>query len=151
MNFELYFWVFKCKYMISVQDAFTILQNNLPALQQVEYPLIQARKHILAEDVFSPINMPPFRQSAMDGYALCLFDGLEYEILGEIKAGDSDLVELSPGQAIKIFTGAPVPDSAQAVIPIEKVSEKEGRLLLEQAVLPETNVRPIGFRKWNFA
>lgn len=130
--------------MISVQDAFTILQNNLPALQQVEYLLIQARKHVLAETVFSPINMPPFRQSAMDGYALCLFEGLDYEIIGEIKAGDSHLVNLLPGQALKIFTGAAVPDSAQAVIQIEKVSEKDGRLYLQEPVEPETNVRPMG-------
>ncbi len=130
--------------MVSVQDAFSILQNNLPALQQVEIPLIQVQKHVLAEAVFSPINMPPFRQSAMDGYALCLFEGLEYEIIGEIKAGDSHLVELLPGQAIKIFTGAAVPDSAQAVIQIEKVSEKDGRLFLQEPVKPETNVRPVG-------
>ena len=130
--------------MVSVQDAFSILQNNLPALQQVEIPLIQVQKHVLASAVFSPINMPPFRQSAMDGYALCLFEGLEYEIIGEIKAGDSHLVELLPGQAIKIFTGAAVPDSAQAVIQIEKVSEKDGRLFLEEVVKPETNVRPVG-------
>lgn len=130
--------------MVSVQDAFSILQNNLPALQQVEFPLIQAQKHVLASAVFSPINMPPFRQSAMDGYALCLFEGLEYEIIGEIKAGDSHLVELLPGQAIKIFTGAAVPDSAQAVIQIEKVSEKDGRLFLQEPVKPETNVRPVG-------
>lgn len=130
--------------MISVQDAFSILQNNLPVPQQVEYSLVQAQKHILAADIFSPINMPPFRQSAMDGYALCLFDGLDYEIIGEIKAGDSDLVELLPGQAIKIFTGAPVPDSAQAMIQIEKVTEKDGRLYLEEQVKPDTNVRPIG-------
>jgi molybdopterin molybdotransferase len=130
--------------MISVQDAFTILQNNLPALQQVECSLIQARKHVLAEEIFSPINMPPFRQSAMDGYALCLFEGLEYEIIGEIKAGDSHLVELLPGQALKIFTGAAVPHSAQAVIQIEKVLEKDGRLHLQEPVKPETNVRPVG-------
>ena len=130
--------------MISVQDAFTILKNNLPQLQEAEYALAQARKHVLAETVFSPINMPPFRQSAMDGYALCLFDGLEYEIIGEIKAGDSFLVELVPGQAIKIFTGAAVPDSAQAVIQIEKVSEKNGRLFLQEPVESETNVRPVG-------
>lgn len=130
--------------MVSVQDAFSILQNNLPALQQVEIPLIQVQKHVLASAVFSPINMPPFRQSAMDGYALCLFEGLEYEIIGEIKAGDSHLVELLPGQAIKIFTGAAVPDSAQAVIQIEKVSEKDGRLFLQEPVKPETNVRPVG-------
>lgn len=130
--------------MVSVQDAFDILQNNLPVLQQVEYSLMQARKHILAQDILAPINMPPFRQSAMDGYALCLFEGLEYEIIGEIKAGDSDLVELLPGQAIKIFTGAPIPDSAQAVIQIEKVSLKGDRLHLEELVKPHTNVRPIG-------
>ena len=130
--------------MISVQDAFSILQKNLPPLQQVEYSLIQARKHVLAEEIFSPINMPPFRQSAMDGYALCLFEGLEYEIIGEIKAGDSHLVQLLPGQALKIFTGAAVPDSALAVIQIEKVAEKEGRLYLQEPVKQETNVRPVG-------
>ncbi|MES2575783.1 MAG: gephyrin-like molybdotransferase Glp [Bacteroidota bacterium] len=130
--------------MISVQEAFSILQNNLPVLEQVEYSLGQARKHVLAEDLFSPINMPPFRQSAMDGYALGLFEGLDYEIIGEIKAGDSHLVELLPGQALKIFTGAAVPDSAQAVIQIELVSEKDGRLYLQEKVLPDTNVRPVG-------
>ncbi|WP_269226042.1 molybdopterin molybdotransferase MoeA [Flavobacterium eburneipallidum] len=130
--------------MISVQDAFSILENNLPELQEAEYTLAQARKHILAETIFSPINMPPFRQSAMDGYALCLFEGLEYEMMGEIKAGDSHQVELLPGQAVKIFTGAAVPDTTQAVIQIELVSEKDGRLYLEEQVNPETNVRPIG-------
>jgi molybdopterin molybdotransferase len=130
--------------MISVQEAFSTLQNNLPTLQEVAYPLFQARKHILAQSLFSPINMPPFRQSAMDGFALCLHDALVYEIIGEIKAGDSHLVELLPGQAIKIFTGAAVPDSAQAVIQIEKVAANGTQLLLEELVLPETNVRPIG-------
>jgi molybdopterin molybdotransferase len=130
--------------MISVQEAFSILQNNLPVLNQVDYSLIQARKHNLAQDVFSPVNMPPFRQSSMDGYALCLFDGLEYEIIGEVKAGDAHQVNLSPGQAVKIFTGAPVPNKAQAVIQIEKVSEIKRKLFLQEAVKPETNVRPIG-------
>jgi molybdopterin molybdotransferase len=130
--------------MISVQDAFTILQNNLPILQEVEFTLVQARNHILASAVFSTIQMPPFRQSAMDGYALCLFDGLDYEIIGEVKAGDSHQVHLLPGQAVKIFTGAAVPDTAQAVIQIEKISKKDGRLLLQETVLPNTNIRPIG-------
>lgn len=130
--------------MISVQEAFSILQNNLPTLEEVAYPLFQARKHILAKSLLSPINMPPFRQSAMDGYALCLHDALVYEIIGEIKAGDSHLVELLPGQAVKIFTGAAVPDSAQAVIQIEKVAANGTQLLLDELVHPETNVRPIG-------
>jgi molybdopterin molybdotransferase len=130
--------------MISVQDAFSILKSNLPSLQEKECSLVQARKHVLSQTLFSPINMPPFRQSAMDGFALCLHDDLVYEIIGEIKAGDSHQMVLLPGQAIKIFTGAAVPDSAQAVIQIEKVSVKEQQLFLEAAVKPETNVRPVG-------
>lgn len=130
--------------MISVQDAFSILQNNLPALQETDYSLVQARKHIVSQNLFSAINMPPFRQSAMDGFALCLHDALIYEIIGEIKAGDTHQVVLLPGQAVKIFTGAAVPDSAQAVIQIEKVTVKEQQLLLETMVKPETNVRPVG-------
>lgn len=130
--------------MITVSDAFSILEQNLPVLQEIELPLLQARKHILAKSLVSPINMPPFRQSAMDGFALCLHDALVYEIIGEIKAGDSHKVELIPGQAVKIFTGAAVPDSAQAVIQIEKVVANGTQLLLDVLVLPETNVRPIG-------
>jgi len=130
--------------MITVSEAFSILEQNLPVLQEIELPLLQARKHILAKSLVSPINMPPFRQSAMDGFALCLHDALVYEIIGEIKAGDSHKVELIPGQAVKIFTGAAVPDSAQAVIQIEKVVANGNQLLLDVLVLPETNVRPIG-------
>jgi molybdopterin molybdotransferase len=130
--------------MISVQEAFSILEQNLPPLHKVEYPLFQARKHILAESLLSSINMPPFRQSAMDGYALCLHDALVYEIIAEIKAGDSHIIELLPGQAVKIFTGAAIPDSAQAVIQIEKVAANGTQLLLDELVEPETNVRPIG-------
>jgi molybdopterin molybdotransferase len=130
--------------MISIQEAFSILEQNLPALHEVECSLFQARKHILAQSLLSPINMPPFRQSAMDGYALCLHDALVYKIIGEIKAGDSHIVELLPGQAVKIFTGAAVPDSAQAVIQIEKAAANGTQLLLDELVEPETNVRPIG-------
>jgi molybdopterin molybdotransferase len=130
--------------MISIQEAFSILEQNLPALHEVEISLFQARKHILAQSLLSPINMPPFRQSAMDGYALCLHDALVYKIIGEIKAGDSHIVELLPGQAVKIFTGAAVPDSAQAVIQIEKAAANGTQLLLDELVEPETNVRPIG-------
>ena len=97
--------------MISVQDAFSILKNNLPESKEVEYSLVQARKHVLSQNLYSPINMPPFRQSAMDGFALCLHDSLEYEIISEIKAGDTHQVNLLSGQAVKIFTGAAVPGS----------------------------------------
>lgn len=130
--------------MISVQEAISILAQNMPMPQTQRFPLIEARNHILAASILSPINMPPFRQSAMDGYALCLHQSLSYEIIGEIKAGDSQKLHLLPGQAVKIFTGAAVPDSAQAVIQIEKVSSIGTQLQLEAFPEPQMNIRPIG-------
>lgn len=130
--------------MISITEAFSILENTPFPLKEVTVSLWEARNSVLAETVFSPINMPPFRQSNMDGYALCLHNVLEYSIVGEIKAGDFYSDKLQPGQAVKIYTGAAVPDSAQAVIQIEKVSANGNLLQLQENVLPETNVRSLG-------
>lgn len=130
--------------MISVQEAFAILQANLPLPQSAVYPLVQARKHVLAESVYSPISMPPFRQSSMDGYALCLHESLAYECIGEVKAGDTHQITLVPGQAVKIFTGAAVPDTAQAVVQIEIVKRMESTVQLDKQPVIGMNVRPIG-------
>jgi molybdopterin molybdotransferase len=130
--------------MVSVHDAFSILKNSLPEYKEVQYTLLQARNYVLSQAINSPVNMPPFRQSAMDGFALCLHDTLEYDIIGEVKAGDTHQMTLLPGQAIKIFTGAAVPDSAQAVIQIEKTSVKEGIVYLQEQPKSGVNVRPIG-------
>jgi len=140
----LYFWIFNTIPMISVQEAFAILQANLPLPQTVVYPLVQARKHVLAASVYSPINMPPFRQSSMDGYALCLHESLAYECIGEVKAGDTHQITLVPGQAVKIFTGAAVPDTAQAVVQIEIVKRMESTVQLDKQPVIGMNVRPIG-------
>lgn len=130
--------------MITVSEAFSILENNVPPAQEIQYSLLQARKHVLSKTIYSPINMPPFRQSAMDGFAVCLNDRLEYEILGEVKAGDAESFVLQPGQAVKIFTGAAVPDTAQAMIPIEKVVVEHSILKLHNIPQPNENIRPIG-------
>jgi molybdopterin molybdotransferase len=130
--------------MVTIQEAFSILKNNLPQSEIIELNLAKAKKHILAEDLFAPISMPPFRQSAMDGFALSLFGGLEYEIIGEIKAGDAHQVELQPGQAVKIFTGAPVPDSATAVMQIEKATVSGTALTLDELPKFQMNIRPVG-------
>lgn len=76
--------------MISVAEALTIIQDNSkPTLEFKRMELSKSLAHYLSEDVISPINMPPFRQSAMDGYALHLNDSLSYHIIGEVKAGDN--------------------------------------------------------------
>ena len=131
-------------YFVTIPEAFQLLNDNCVESKIVEVLLKDANRYILAEDVFSPINMPPFRQSAMDGYALCIHNALEYTQVGEIKAGDAVQYELKPGQAVKIFTGAAVPDSAQAVMQIEKVTCALNGIHLQEVPKQELNVRALG-------
>ncbi|WP_339887871.1 gephyrin-like molybdotransferase Glp [uncultured Flavobacterium sp.] len=130
--------------MISVKEAISIINNNIPKSKEIQLSLLDAQKHILAQDVISAINMPPFRQSAMDGYALHMHESLSYKLIGEIKAGDSHKMSLMPGEAIKIFTGAAVPDSTNAVMQIEKTSVTNEILTLNETINLNTNIRPIG-------
>lgn len=130
--------------MIAIQQAFAILEAFPLELRQIDLPLWEARNHVLAKTLPSKIDMPPFPQATMDGYALALHDDLDYTIVGEIKAGDANAVTLKAGEAVKIFTGAAVPESAQAVIQIEKVSVQENRLSLAKPIVAGTNIRPQG-------
>jgi molybdopterin molybdotransferase len=88
--------------------------------------------------------MPPFRQSAMDGYALSLHDSNNYILIDEVKAGDSHQPILKKGDAIRIFTGAPVPETANAVIMQERVSLNDKRISIEGLVKEKDNIRPLG-------
>lgn len=135
---------FKTSYMISLQEAKTILNNNIPNPKETELPLLKALNYCLAKDLFSAINMPPFRQSAMDGYALNVHDSLSYQLIGEIKAGDAHKMVLKSGEAIKIFTGAAVPDTVNAVMQIEKTAITNGKLELKETIHINANIRSIG-------
>lgn len=130
--------------MISIQQAFSILDAFPVSLREINLPLLQARGHVLARKIHSPIDMPPFRQATMDGYALALHDTLSYTVIGEIKAGDDNGIELKPGEAVKIFTGAAVPDSAQSVMQIEKVDVNRNQLLLHHPIESGFNIRVKG-------
>lgn len=131
--------------MISVEQASKIISENtqLPN-KSIDINLIDALGYVLFQDVLSPINMPPFRQSAMDGYALQLHDAKTYSLIGEIKAGDAHQLHLKPGDAVRIFTGAPVPESANAVVMQEKTSSKNQTLIIESNVVKNENIRPLG-------
>ena len=84
--------------MISVDEAFSILNKATFSPQEVEVSLRDAHSFILAETLISPISMPPFRQANMDGFALSLHDELTYDIVGEIKAGDFFDGQLQSGE-----------------------------------------------------
>ncbi|MCB9426495.1 MAG: molybdopterin molybdotransferase MoeA [Flavobacteriales bacterium] len=130
--------------MVSVGEAAQLVANNCKTSDTVVVNLIDAVGMYLSKPVFSEINMPPFRQSAMDGYALCVHESNNYEVIEEIKAGDGHLVELNPGQAVRIFTGAAVPDSANAVIMQERTEVDGIELTILGAITIGDNVRPVG-------
>lgn len=131
--------------MISILEAIQLVKNNsFPLLKSSIKPIEKSGGYKLFLDVFSPLNMPPFRQSAMDGYALCLHDSLTYQFIGEIKAGDSHQPILKKGEAVRIFTGAPVPDTANAVMMQEKVLVNNSQITLESQININHNIRPLG-------
>lgn len=131
--------------MISIEEALQLVKNTVESLlKETVKPVERAGGYKLYKDVFSPINMPPFRQSAMDGYALHLNDSLTYNLIGEIKAGDNLQPNLKKGQAVRIFTGAPVPETANAVVMQEKVDVNGHTITIQNQIPVNTNIRPEG-------
>ena len=130
--------------MISVEEAKQLIENNIIASERITISLVNAVNYNLSKDVISSINMPPFRQSAMDGYALRLENSDTFTVIDEVKAGDSHHPILNNSEAIRIFTGAAVPDTANAVVMQEKVFVDNGTLKLQKNVLSGENIRPMG-------
>ncbi|WP_147676799.1 molybdopterin molybdotransferase MoeA [Algibacter pacificus] len=131
--------------MITIEQAISTVKANSKPLMTSTIKLVEkAGGYILSQDVMSPINMPPFNQSAMDGYALNIHDSATYQLIGEIQAGDDQQPILNPGEAVRIFTGAAVPNSANAVIMQEKVHAEKSQIHIEGTVSKNQNIRPLG-------
>lgn len=86
-----------------------------------------------------------FDNSAMDGYAVCDLSRTEWDIIGVVAAGDDvTAISLSPGQAVRIFTGAGIPANTDSVVPQENTSINNNKVLVEQALKPAANIRRQG-------
>jgi len=134
--------------MISVHEAKKILQENARPLPPKVVPLLQARGRILANDIISPINVPPFHQASVDGYSFNYNDLSNYSHLNlsqEIPAGKSSTTELKPGETARIFTGSPLPKGADTVIMQEFVEVHDNKVSCKDEFLKiGGNVRPMG-------
>lgn len=134
--------------MISVSEAKNIIRNNIEPLRPVIVSLEQASGLVLAEDIFAAVDIPAFPQSSMDGYAFSYDNYIskeKLEIAGEVPAGaDVNFGNLA-GKAIRIFTGAPVPEGADTVVMQEKTSvENHQLIILDEKLIKGDNVRPKG-------
>lgn len=130
--------------MIQVNEALTIVAENSSKMPTQSRPVGKSLGYVLAETIHSPIAMPPFRQSAMDGYAFIHSEKQQYDVISSSQAGDHSNVKLKNNEAVRIFTGAFVPDDADTVVMQEHVMANENSILITRMPEQFANVRAKG-------
>jgi molybdopterin molybdotransferase len=137
--------------MMSVDEAVVIIAARVKAVQDVEtVDLRNADGRVLATGVSAPLPLPPFTNSAVDGYAvrggdLPSTDEQAFPVTGRVQAGASAQAPVKPGHAMRIFTGAPMPEGADTVFMQEDVRiDEAGRVVLPTGLKVGANVRPAG-------
>jgi molybdopterin molybdotransferase len=130
--------------MISVSEALQHIEKYCTHNKKVQKSIEKTLGLVLAENVVSPINMPPFRQSSMDGYAYIHSEDTNYKVVGEVQAGNGANIDLKPGEAVRIFTGAKVPDAADTIVIQENVTRIGDTIEITKIPNIEANVRPLG-------
>jgi len=131
--------------LISVDDALQRILTHMTVLPAEDVPIADALGRVLAEDVVAPEDVPPFPNSSMDGYALRAADiasaspahPVQLTVVMDIPAGVTPVRGIGPMQAARIMTGAPIPEGADAVIPVEQTDDRwvsDGRASLPEKV-----------------
>ncbi len=129
--------------MVTIEEALKVIRDQEVNLETEYRSLSESLNFSLAKDLNAPFDLPSFDNSAMDGYALCgIFT--EYTIIGEVAAGDVVRYILKEGEAVRIFTGAKVPENTTAVMMQEKTKVKENLLFLEQEPKNGQSIRKRG-------
>lgn len=131
--------------MITVEKALEILKSETAPLAGEWKSLGESNGHVLAESILSPIDMPSFDQSAMDGYAINAVEGRKiYNVISEVAAGSGEEPVLNFGEAVRIFTGAMVPASANVVVQQEWVARAGNEIRIEREIQLGQHIRRQG-------
>jgi molybdopterin molybdotransferase len=138
--------------ILSVDDAVAAIVAQLSAVDGAEtVATVAADGRVLAEDLIATLQLPPFTNSAVDGYAvrgedLPTGDARSFRVAGRLQAGSAAAgVPVAPGEAVRIFTGAPMPEQADTVFMQEDVrADETGGVLLPAGLKRGANVRPAG-------
>jgi len=132
--------------MIPVEAAKALIELAIISMEPIYQPIEASTGLVLAQSIYAPYAIPAYRQSSMDGYAIALENIKEVlPIVGEIPAGTMQPFELHYSQAVKIFTGAPVPDNADIVVMKEKCEVIDELLVIHADQLKKgDHIRAIG-------
>ncbi|MHA1339200.1 MAG: molybdenum cofactor synthesis domain-containing protein [Promethearchaeota archaeon] len=141
------------KSLISINEAHSIINANTKQIEDTEYvDILDLEGRVSAENISSPINVPPFRRAAMDGYAIKALDTFSatednpvlLECIDTVHAGEVTKSKIESGQCIQIATGAMVPDSADTVIQVELTEIIDDKIQITKPIAPGTNVSKVG-------
>jgi molybdopterin molybdotransferase len=134
--------------VLTVEEALEAILSRIHPLGVERVDVLSALGRVLAEAVVSPSTIPPWPNSSMDGYAVRAHDTgrapVELAVVGRIIAGSMPSRPLRAGETMRIFTGAPLPEGADAVVPQEDVAADNGRITLTASVSSGAYVRPAG-------
>jgi molybdopterin molybdotransferase len=138
--------------VITVAEHLSRIVETVQRLPPISLDLFEAQGHVLAQDVTSEVPLPGFRNSAMDGYAVHSADVSEASptapvrlpVAGDIAAGNTGALSLARGQSMRIMTGAPMPDGADAVVQVELTDGGLSTVAVSAAVPAGQHVRPAG-------
>jgi molybdopterin molybdotransferase len=131
--------------MVQIGEARHLIAEHAIALGIEQASALVADGRVLAEDVYASAPIPDLPKSAVDGYALIADDGIApRRVLAELTAGNASTVTLTPGTAVRIMTGAPVPPGATAVIMVEQTEERDGILTIQHPVRSGNSIHTIG-------
>lgn len=131
--------------LLPVYDALERVLNSIPEIESEVINIHESLGRIVTEDIASNLTQPPFEASAMDGYAV-RFDDIEdpLNVVGESQAGQAFDGKLEPGQAVRIFTGAPMVDGADTVVIQEYVIREDDRIIINICNARGGNIRAAG-------
>lgn len=128
--------------MISISKAISLVNQSTAPLSAAKIELSESLGRTLSSSPVAKIDLPPFDQSAMDGYALKLGNSNSFKVIGTIQAGDdASSVVLKAGEAVKIFTGAMCPSSADLVCRIEDIEEGNETIIIHKLPKSGANIR----------
>ncbi len=132
--------------LLSVSEALERMLTHFHPLPPERCDLLDCLGRHLAQDVVASAALPPFASSAMDGYAVRAEDTraasengtVRLRVVGDVAAGESDLPQVGPGEAVRVMTGAPLPEGADAVVPVE--GTREGGALAGKPLAAEVEI-----------